>query len=107
MASTRVPLIKSDTDAQDLADKLEMSTAEIGLTVRTTNCLEERGIFTVADLLSCTREDLLAIANFGQKTLDEVYKALEGIGFYRRPKQVALAKRCRRLLNPGKRCCGS
>ncbi len=89
MASTRIPLIKTDTDAQDLSDKLEMSTAEIGLTVRTTNCLEERGIFTVADLLNCTREDLLAISNFGEKTLEEVYKALESVGFYRKSNQTA------------------
>jgi DNA-directed RNA polymerase subunit alpha len=68
-----------------------MSTAEIGLSVRTTNCLEERGIFTVHDLLQCTREDLLSISNFGEKTLDEVYKALEGVGFYRRGRQAAQA----------------
>jgi DNA-directed RNA polymerase subunit alpha len=81
--STRIPLRTTDSRAQDLAEKLEMSTAEIGLTVRTTNCLEERGIFTVNDLLHCTREDLLSISNFGEKTLEEVYKALEAIGFRR------------------------
>jgi DNA-directed RNA polymerase subunit alpha len=70
-----------------MAERLEMSTAEIGLSVRTTNCLEERGIFTVDDLLHCTREDLLSISNFGEKTLEEVYKALESIGFYRRSRQ--------------------
>jgi len=80
---TRIPLSKVDTEAKDLREKLEMSTAEIGLSVRTTNCLEERGIFTVLDLLNCTRDDLLSISNFGEKTLEEVYKALEGIGFYR------------------------
>jgi DNA-directed RNA polymerase subunit alpha len=68
-----------------------MSTAEIGLTVRTTNCLEERGIFTVNDLLHCTREDLLSISNFGEKTLEEVYKALEGVGFYRRTRRLQTA----------------
>ena len=83
---TRIPLNTKDSDAKGRAEKLEMSTAEIGLSVRTTNCLEERGIFTVNDLLNCTREDLLAISNFGEKTLEEVYKALEGIGFYRRYK---------------------
>lgn len=93
MASTRIPLIKTDTAAQDLSDKLEMSTAEIGLTVRTTNCLEERGIFTVADLLNCTREDLLAISNFGEKTLEEVYKALESVGFYRKSQQAATGRK--------------
>jgi DNA-directed RNA polymerase subunit alpha len=88
---TRVPLRKNDNQAKELADKLGMSTAEIGLTVRTTNCLEERGIFTVNDLLHCTREDLLGIANFGEKTLEEVYKALEDIGFCRREQQPAMA----------------
>ena len=73
----------SDQNAKDLARRLEMSTAEIGLSVRTTNCLEERGIFTVNDLLHRTPDDLLTISNFGEKTLEEVYKALEGIGFYR------------------------
>ncbi len=82
---TRIPLRTTETEARDVAEKLEMSTAEIGLSVRTTNCLEERGVFTVNDLLHCTREDLLAIANFGEKTLEEVYKALEGIGFCRKP----------------------
>ena len=81
---TRVPLNQALLANQGLQDRLEMSTAEIGLAVRTTNCLEERGIFTVNDLLHCTREDLLSISNFGEKTLDEVYKALANIGFDRR-----------------------
>jgi DNA-directed RNA polymerase subunit alpha len=80
---TRIPLRKTDSAAKDMADKLDLSMAEIGLSVRTTNCLEEKAIFTVRDLLHSTREDLLSIANFGEKTLEEVYKALEGIGFYR------------------------
>ena len=58
-----------------------MSTAEIGLSVRTTNCLEERGIFTVEDLLNSKPEILLGISNFGEKTLDEVYDALDKINF--------------------------
>ena len=80
---TRIPLDKAQADQDDLKARLEMSTAEIGLAVRTTNCLEERGVFTVNDLLHCTREDLLSISNFGEKTLEEVYKALESVGFYR------------------------
>lgn len=80
---TRVPLNRAQAQSDDLQHRLEMSTAEIGLAVRTTNCLEEKGVFTVNDLLHCTRDDLLSISNFGEKTLEEVYKALEGIGFYR------------------------
>ena len=92
MAKTRVRLNTAEGQARDVAGKLEMSTAEIGLSVRTTNCLEERGIFTVRDLLNCSRDDLLSISNFGEKTLEEVYKALESVGFYRqRGPQTAYA----------------
>jgi DNA-directed RNA polymerase subunit alpha len=87
MATTRIRLSMAELETRSRMEKLEMSTAEIGLTVRTTNCLEERGIFTVRDLLNCTRDDLLAISNFGEKTLEEVYVALEGIGFYRPDRQ--------------------
>jgi len=87
----RIPLNSADQQHDDLLAKLEMSTAEIGLTVRTTNCLEEKGIFTVRDLLNCTRADLLSISNFGEKTLDEVYGALEKVGFYRNTRQLARA----------------
>jgi DNA-directed RNA polymerase subunit alpha len=87
---TRIPLRTVESQADDLTARLEMSTAEIGLSVRTTNCLEERGIFTVNDLLHSTREDLLSISNFGEKTLEEVYKALEGVGFFRRSKREAV-----------------
>lgn len=83
MARTRVPLSATDEANRALLEKLDLSTAEIGLTVRTTNCLEERGIFTVRELLRSKREDLLSISNFGEKTLVEVYKALEQIGFTR------------------------
>ncbi len=79
----RIPLNTIHNDAKSLAGRLDMSTAEMGLSVRTTNCLEEKGIFTVEQLLHSSREDLLSISNFGEKTLEEVYKALESIGFYR------------------------
>lgn len=83
MSRTRVPLSQSEEHARSQKEKLELSTAEIGLTVRTTNCLEEKGIFTVRDLLQTTRADLLSISNFGEKTLEEVYTSLENIGFFR------------------------
>ncbi|MDP1564075.1 MAG: DNA-directed RNA polymerase subunit alpha C-terminal domain-containing protein [Pirellulaceae bacterium] len=84
MAKTRIPLSAAEERERDLEIKLEMSTAQIGLTVRTTNCLEERGIFTVRDLLRTSPEDLLGITNFGEKTLEEVYHAVSKIGFSRK-----------------------
>jgi DNA-directed RNA polymerase subunit alpha len=91
MSLTRIPLSRQDENARLMKERLEMSTAEIGLSVRTTNCLEERGIFTVRDLLNSSPEQLLSIANFGEKTLEEVYKALEKFGFYRKSRQKMVA----------------
>ena len=88
MARTRIPLSAAEEETRNLREKLELSTAEIGLTVRTTNCLEERGIFTVRDLLNTTRAELLSISNFGEKTLEEVYRSLSEIGFRRDPMDV-------------------
>ena len=78
---TRIPLSAADEQRRSMQQRLAMSTAEIGLSVRTTNCLEERGIFTVEDLLNSKPEILLGISNFGEKTLDEVYDALDKINF--------------------------
>lgn len=83
MSSTRIPLDKVHVENKELEKKLEWSTAELGLSVRTTNCLDEQGICTIGDLLACRREDLLQIANFGEKTLEDVFTALERLGFYR------------------------
>ncbi|MBM4000775.1 MAG: DNA-directed RNA polymerase subunit alpha [Planctomycetes bacterium] len=92
MATTRIPLSRSEEGLRNLERKLDMSTAEIGLTVRTTNCLEEKGIFTVRELLQNSRDDLLGISNFGEKTLEEVYQALEAIGFHRANRSTHVAK---------------
>ena len=73
-----------------MKQKLDLSMAEIGLSVRTTNCLDEQGISTVGELLKCTRADLLSIPNFGEKTLEEVFNALEKLGFVRAEKRRAV-----------------
>lgn len=88
MARTRIPLSAAEEETRTLREKLDLSTAEIGLTVRTTNCLEEKGIFSVRDLLNTTRSELLSINNFGEKTLEEVYSSLEKIGFCRASAEV-------------------
>jgi len=94
---TRRPLSMRDLEERRLQERLGLSTAEIGLTVRTTNCLEDRGILTVRDLLKRTPDQLLSIANFGEKTLEEVYTALERIGFVResrRAREIQAEDRC-------------
>lgn len=89
---TRIPLIQAEEDAKLRSERLNLSIAEMGLSVRTTNCLEETGILTVRDLLHATPRRLLSISNFGEKTLDEVYTALEKLGFYRPSRQAKQAQ---------------
>ena len=60
--------------------KLNMSLAELELSVRATNCLESEGITTVRDLVIRTDEELLEVRNFGETTLKEVKLKLEERG---------------------------
>lgn len=83
MSRTRIPISRAEEEARLRRERLELSIAEMGLSVRTTNCLEETGILTVRDLLNATPRRLLGISNFGDKTLEEVYEALSVLGFHR------------------------
>jgi DNA-directed RNA polymerase subunit alpha len=56
----------------ELERKLNMSLAELELSVRATNCLESEGITTVRDLVIRTDDELLEVRNFGETTLKEV-----------------------------------
>src|SRR5262245_48731038 len=69
----------SPVDAE-LERKLNMSLAELELSVRATNCLESEGITTVRELVSRTEEQLLQVRNFGETTLREVKAKLNEIG---------------------------
>src|SRR5437773_1470470 len=60
--------------------KLNMSLAELELSVRATNCLESEGITTVRDLVIRTDEELLEVRNFGDTTLKEVKAKLQERG---------------------------
>ena len=80
---TRVPVNKKHLEEIKLEKKLQLSTSELGLPVRTTNCFDELGISTIGELLEVHPQKLLSVPNFGRKTLEEVYKALEKLEFYR------------------------
>lgn len=60
----------------DLERQLNMSLAELELSVRATNCLETEGITTVRDLVIRSDEELLEVRNFGETTLREVKQKL-------------------------------
>ena len=72
----------SDAVDHELERKLNMSLAELELSVRATNCLESEGITTVRDLVIRTDEELLEVRNFGETTLKEVKSKLAERGLH-------------------------
>lgn len=65
-----------------LESKLNMSLAELKLSVRAMNCLESENIHTVRDLVQRTEDQLLEVRNFGETTLNEVKEKLHELGLY-------------------------
>ena len=53
---------------------------ELDLSERPRNCLKRAQVNTVGELLTKSEDDLLAITNFGQKSLDEVIEKLDEWG---------------------------
>jgi DNA-directed RNA polymerase subunit alpha len=77
----------------ELERKLNMSLAELELSVRATNCLESEGITTVRDLVIRNDDELLEVRNFGETTLREVKEKLEGHGLTLGMKLPSASKR--------------
>jgi DNA-directed RNA polymerase subunit alpha len=65
---------------------LDLPIEELDLSERPRNCLKRAQINTVGELVSKTEDDLLAITNFGQKSLDEVLQKLDERGLTLRGK---------------------
>jgi DNA-directed RNA polymerase subunit alpha len=65
-----------------LEAKLNMSMAELKLSVRAMNCLESENINTVRDLVQRTEDQLLEVRNFGETTLQEVREKLYELGLH-------------------------
>jgi DNA-directed RNA polymerase subunit alpha len=81
------PIVHAETRAIGAAGldpateaKLNMSLAELNLSVRATNCLESENITSVRDLVTRTESQLLEVRNFGETTLQEVREKLADIG---------------------------
>ena len=65
-----------------LDQKLNMSLAELRLSVRAGNCLETEDINTVRDLVERTEDQLMEVRNFGETTLTEVREKLAELGLH-------------------------
>lgn len=68
---------ESDTDDDELMDKLGLRIDEIELSVRSTNCLSGANIDTIAELVSIPERKMLEFRNFGKKSLNEIKAKLQ------------------------------
>ena len=59
---------------------LDLPIEDLDLSERPRNCLKRAQVNTIGELLEKTEDDLLAITNFGQKSLDEVIVKLDERG---------------------------
>ena len=59
---------------------MEIPIEDLDLSERPRNCLKRAQVNTVGELLQKSEDDLLAITNFGQKSLDEVIVKLDERG---------------------------
>jgi DNA-directed RNA polymerase subunit alpha len=66
---------------------LDLPIEDLDLSERPRNCLKRAQVNTVGELIQKTEDDLLAITNFGQKSLDEVLQKLDERGLSLRGKE--------------------
>ena len=80
---------------------LDLPIEDLDLSERPRNCLKRAQVNTIGELLQKTEDDLLAITNFGQKSLDEVIAKLDERGLSLRTRTE------RRCLPPRRRAAAS
>jgi DNA-directed RNA polymerase subunit alpha len=66
---------------------LDLPIEDLDLSERPRNCLKRAQVNTVGELVTKSEDDLLAITNFGQKSLDEVLQKLDERGLSLRSKE--------------------
>lgn len=70
----------SDSDVDEMMEKLCLRIDEIELSVRSTNCLSGANIDTIAELVSIPERKMLEFRNFGKKSLNEIKAKLHEMG---------------------------
>lgn len=73
---------EEDTDKDELLSKLALKINEIELSVRSTNCLAQANVDTIAELVIMPESEMLRFRNFGKKSLNEIKAKLEDMGLH-------------------------
>ena len=71
-----------DIEVEDSPTVLEDTRIEeLGLTVRSYNCLKKVDINTIGDLITLTKEDLKKVKNLGNKSVKEIIEKMKEYGY--------------------------
>jgi len=71
--------LNQSADYQAIAQKLILKVEDLELSVRSSNCLRQAGIHTIADLVRNNKSDMLKHKNFGKKSLVELEDLLSSM----------------------------
>ncbi|MDD4910219.1 MAG: DNA-directed RNA polymerase subunit alpha [Candidatus Omnitrophica bacterium] len=63
-----------------LYEKFKLPISELELSVRSSNCLREANIKTIAELVRKAEDEMLSFKNFGKKSLSEIKELLASMG---------------------------
>ena len=66
-----------DEDSLHMSQLLKTTLVDLGLSVRSLNCLKHAEVFTLGELVSYAKSDLLKFRNFGKKSLTELEELVE------------------------------
>jgi len=69
-----------DEDTLHMRQLLKTELTEFGLSVRALNCLKTAEVFTLGELVSFKKSDMLKFRNFGKKSLTELEELIEEKG---------------------------
>jgi DNA-directed RNA polymerase subunit alpha len=76
------PSLPSGATAYQIPQRIyDTPIEELDLSVRAFNCLKRSGITRVGQVLTMSQDDLLAVRNFGEKSLNELKDTLTARGF--------------------------
>lgn len=73
---------EAPSDRDVIMNKLILRINEIELSVRSTNCLQQANIDTIAQLVIMPESDMLRFRNFGKKSLNEIKAKLDEMGLH-------------------------
>ena len=71
-----------DEDTLHMRQLLKTELTDFGLSVRALNCLKTAEVFTLGELVSFKKTDMLKFRNFGKKSLSELEELIEDKGLH-------------------------